>query len=97
MKIPHNDPIQEAQQEQIDQEKEEFKKEVEDLKKHVQQLKKELRVLIDLTEVGLGKQKIKIPANELTKVLISRAMKLGEEYLELPVENGLAKLPRTKV
>ena len=97
LKIPHNDPIQEAQQEQIDQEKEELKKEIEDLKKHVLQLKQELIVLKDLPEVGSGQQKVKIPANELTKVLISRAMKMGEEYLELPVENGFAKLPRAKV
>ena len=97
LKIPHNDPIQKARQEQMDQEKEELKKEVEDLKKHVQQLKQELSVLKDLTEVGLGQHKIKIPAKEITKVLISRAMKLGEEYFELPVENGIAKLPRTNV
>jgi archaellum component FlaC len=75
LKISHNDPLQEALQEQMDQEKEELKKEVKDLKEHVQQLKQELSVLKDLTEVGLGHQKVKIPANELTKVLISRAMK----------------------
>jgi hypothetical protein len=97
LKIPSNDSIQEAQLEQIDQEKEELKTEVEDLKKHVLQLKHELSVLKDLPEVGLRQQKVKIPANELTKVLINRAMKMGEEYLELPVENGMAKLPKTKV
>jgi len=96
LKIPSNDSTQEAWQEQIDQEKEELKKEVEDLKKHVLQLKHELSVLKDLPEVGLRQQKVKIPANELTKVLINRAMKMGEEYLELPVENGMAKLPKTK-
>ena len=45
----------------MNQEKEELKKEVKDLKKHVQQLKQELSVLKDLTEVGLGHQKVKIP------------------------------------
>ena len=81
----------------MEQEKEELTKEVEDLKKHIQQLKQELCVLKDLPQVGLGQQKVKIPANELTRMLISRAMRMREKYLELPVENGIAKLPRTKV
>ena len=80
-----------------EQEKEELTTEVEDLKKHIQQLKQELCVLKDLPQVGLGQQKVKIPANELTRMLISRAMRMREKYLELPVENGIAKLPGTKV
>jgi hypothetical protein len=89
--------MQESQQEQIVQEKEELKKEVKDLKKHVQQLKQELSVLKDLSGIGLGHQKIRIPANELIKVLINRAIKMRKEYLELSIENGVAKLPRTNV
>jgi hypothetical protein len=97
LKLSYNEPIQEAQQEKIDQEKEELKKEVNGLKKHVQQLEQELSVLKGLSGKGLGHQKIRIPANELTKVLINRAMKMGAKYFELIVENGIAKLPRTKV
>jgi ABC-type phosphate transport system auxiliary subunit len=86
-----------VQQEHIDQEKEELKKEVEGLNKRGQQLKQELSGLKDLTKVGPGQQKVKIPANEITKVLINRAMKMGAKYFELSIENGIAKLPRTKV
>ncbi len=96
-KISNNNLVQEAQQEQTDQEREELKKEVKDLKKHIQELKQELSVIKDLPDTGLGHQKVKIPANELTKVLVNRAMKMREEYLVLYVENGIAKLPRTKV
>ncbi|HEY7573084.1 MAG TPA: hypothetical protein VH796_17115 [Nitrososphaeraceae archaeon] len=97
LKTSHNDQIQKVQQEHIDQEKEELKNEVEDLKKCVQQLKQELSGLKDRTNVGPGQQKVKIPANEIIKVLINRAMKMGAKYFELLVENGIAKLPRTKV
>ena len=97
LNISYNNPIQEAQQEQIDQEKEELKKEVEGLNKSVQQLKQELSGPKDLTKVGPGQQKVKIPANEIIKVLISRAMKMRKEYLELSIENGIAKLPRINV
>lgn len=31
------------------------------------------------------------------KVLLNRAIKMGQEYIELPIENGIVKLPQTRV
>jgi hypothetical protein len=50
-----------------------------------------------LKQTPIQLQKIKIPANELMKVLLDRAIKIGQKYVELNIENGIAKLPHTRV
>ena len=50
-----------------------------------------------LKQTPIQLQKIKIPANELMKGLLDRAIKIGQKFVELHIENGIAKLPYTRV
>lgn len=49
-----------------------------------------------IAEIEQELKEVDIPANDLMKVLINRAIKLREPYVRRPVKNGIVQLPTAK-
>ena len=79
--------------EKLQEEKQNLQSLFDKSEKEKQELKEQLRQ----PKQQLTNSKVKIPANEIVKLLINRAIKMRQSFVELPIdENGIGQLPRVK-
>ncbi len=80
--------------EKLQEEKQNLQSLFDKSEKEKQELKEQLRQ----PKQQLTNSKVKIPANEIVKLLINRAIKMRQSFVELPIdETGIGhSLPRVK-